>query len=68
MKLKNKDWIFLVMRSEANPSVHHVVCAATRTYEKAEELCGVYEQDMLDKGCVKGDYHFYATAQSYYDE
>jgi hypothetical protein len=68
MKLKNKDFIFTVMRSERDPKIHHVLCATTRTPEKAEELCGVYEQEMLDRGCQEGDYMFYVNAQTFYDE
>jgi len=70
MKLKNKDYIFLVVRKSglATIDAEDIVCATTRTSEKAEELCGVYEQELLDAGLKKGDFTFYVQAQIYYDE
>lgn len=70
MKPKNKDFIFLVVRRSglATIDAEDVVCAATRTPNKAEELCGVYEQELLDAGLKKGDFTFYVQTQIYYDE
>ena len=70
MKPKNKDFIFLVMRKAglADADATDVCCATTLTAQKAEELCGVYEQELVDRGFLKGDFHFYVNTQIYYDE
>lgn len=63
--IKNKDTLYLVVRSDEEDD-SKVVCAITRTEERAHELCGQYLQEMLDRNILW--YGFYVQGQTYYDE
>jgi len=65
--IKNKDTLYLVVRQDfMDYEASDVVCAITRTEERAIELCGQYRQEFLDRGITH--YDFYVQGQTYYDE
>jgi hypothetical protein len=65
--IKNKDTLYLVVRQDFKDyEASDVVCAITRTEERAIELCGQYRQEFLDRGITH--YEFYVQGQTYYDE
>ncbi len=65
--IKNKDTLYLVVRVDFKDyEANNVVCAITRTEERAIELCGRYRQEFLDRGITH--YDFYVQGQTYYDE
>ncbi len=65
--IKNKDTLYLVVRQDfMDYEADNVVCAITRTEERAVELCGQYRQEFLDRGITH--YDFYVQGQTYYDE
>ena len=63
--VKNKDILYLVVRSDEKDD-DRVVCAITRTEERAHELCGESAQRMIDAGITA--YQFNVQGQIYYDE
>jgi hypothetical protein len=65
--IKNKDTLYLVVRVDFKDyEANNVVCAITRTEERAVELGGQYRQEFLDRGITH--YDFYVQGQTYYDE
>lgn len=64
--IKNKDTLYLVVRVDFKYESRNIVCAITRTHERALELCGRYQQELIDHGITH--YDFYVHGQTYYDE
>lgn len=65
--IKNKDTLYMVVRDDLE-SDHRdlVVCAITRTEERARELCGQFQQEMYDRKIRF--YDFFVQGQIFYDE
>jgi hypothetical protein len=59
--IKHKQTVYLVIRED-----DEVCCAVTRTEERAQELCGQYEQQYRDH--AHATFNFYVMGQTFYDE
>jgi len=56
----------MVVRTDSTLQLpRDTVCCLCRTFERAEELCGEYEQIFLDKGWT--DLTFHVEGNIYYD-
>lgn len=75
VKSKTRDSLFLVVRQLWSPIADdsvgyakdaHVV-GAYRTYDRADEICGAYKQQVID-GKIPNDFTFEVQIATYYDE
>lgn len=68
---KHRETIFCVVRTawqrETNEFVWPVICASCMSLERAEELKGKYEQEILESG-LSEYFQFRVQTTSYYDE
>lgn len=71
---KHRETIFCVVREtyeEEDFGSYHLgspmICAATHSLERAEELKGKYEQEMKDKD-FEDEFLFHVQTTTFYDE
>ena len=65
IKLKNKDWMYIVMRHDFDGK--DVVVASTWDYVRSQELLGEYTQMFLDKKISQDESYFYTTTTTFYE-
>lgn len=64
-RIANKATLYAVMRFVEGQ--RDTVCCFCKTLERAEELCGEYEQKYRDEGWESSSFYFYPVANIFYD-